>query len=35
MSALNYFGCLDFRNAKFQGSIKDNSIDGIGIFLDN
>jgi hypothetical protein len=26
---------MDFRNAKFQGSIRDNMMDGIGIILDN
>lgn len=35
MSGLNYFGCLDFRNAKFQGAIRDSTADGVGIFLDN
>lgn len=27
--------CIDYRNAKFQGSIRGNSKDGIGIILDN
>ena len=35
MSEKNYFGCMDFRNAKYQGLIRDNSLDGIGIVLDN
>jgi len=35
MSENTYFGFLDFRNAKFQGSIRDGDMDGIGIILDH
>lgn len=35
MSDKTYFGCLDFRNAKFQGSIRENTMHGIGIVLDS
>jgi hypothetical protein len=35
MSEKTYFGCMDFRNAKIQGSIRDSLLEGIGIVLDN
>jgi|GWRWMinimDraft_6_1066014.scaffolds.fasta_scaffold155319_1 hypothetical protein len=35
MAEKTSFRCIDYRNAKFQGSIRGNSIDGIGIILDN
>ena len=31
----NYFGVLDSRNTKYQGLLKDNSFNGIGILMDN
>lgn len=33
MSEKTFFGCIDARNAKFQGSIKDRLPNGIGILL--
>lgn len=30
----NYFGLLDSRNTKYQGVIRDNHFDGIGILID-
>lgn len=33
MSEKTFFGCIDMRNAKFQGSIKNSLPDGIGIAL--
>ena len=35
MSEKTYFGCMDLRNVKIQGCIRDNFLDGIGIVLDN
>ena len=34
MSEKISFGCLDFRNAKYQGFTKGKDIDGLGIVLD-
>lgn len=33
MSEKTFFGCIDARNAKFQGYIKDRLPNGIGILL--
>ena len=33
MSDKTFFGCIDHRNAKFQGSIKDGQPNGLGIAL--
>ena len=33
MSEKTIFGCIDMRNAKFQGSIKNNTPNGLGIAL--
>jgi hypothetical protein len=35
MTEKSYFGCIDLRNAKFQGSIRDGQPDGLGLLLDN
>lgn len=35
MSTKSFFGSIDFRNAKYMGSIKDNECNGIGITLDH
>lgn len=31
----NYFGLLDSRNTKYQGVIRDNLFNGIGILIDD
>lgn len=31
----NYFGLLDSRNTKYQGLVKDQKFNGIGILIDN
>ncbi len=31
----NYFGILDTRNTKYQGLLKNDSYNGIGILIDN
>ena len=31
----SYFGVLDSRNTKYQGQITDDSLNGIGILIDN
>lgn len=31
----NYLGVIDTRNTKYQGLIKDDKFNGIGILLDN
>jgi hypothetical protein len=33
MSTKTFFGCIDLRNAKFQGSIKNDLPDGLGIAI--
>jgi hypothetical protein len=33
MSEKTFFGCIDMRNAKFQGSIRNSTPDGLGIAL--
>jgi hypothetical protein len=35
MSEKAYFGCIDFRNAKYQGLIRENSMDGVGFVVDS
>jgi hypothetical protein len=34
MSEKTYFGCIDYRNAKFQGLISDEKPEGIGFIFD-
>ncbi len=31
----NYFGLLDSRNSKYQGLLKDDCFNGIGMLIDN
>jgi hypothetical protein len=31
----NYLGIIDTRNTKYQGLLKDESFNGIGILIDN
>lgn len=31
----NYFGLLDSRNTKYQGVIREDQFDGIGILIDD
>ena len=31
----NYYGCSEYRNAKYQGSIKEGAPKGLGMLVDN
>jgi len=35
MKEKTFLGCFDYRNAKYQGNIVDNSFEGLGILMDN